>query len=271
MQNEVTVLILTYNEAPNIRQTLDQLQWLPHIVVVDSFSDDETLDILRTYPQVHLYQRCFDTFAQQCNFGLQQIETEWVLSLDADYVLTDELIAEIQTVSTELSIDGYTARFRYCVFGHPLRGTLYPPRQVLYRRSKAAYIDDGHGHRVQVAGQSKMLDGYIHHDDRKPLKRWLWAQDKYMVIEARKLHNTPVSQLNLADRIRRYKLLAPFVVFLYCLLVNRVLLDGWPGWYYAFQRMVAEIILSIRLIELEKLQPENTDAANADTVSSGPL
>jgi len=254
MLEEITGLILTYNEVENINRTLQRLTWLNRIIVIDSYSTDGTLEILDAYPQVEIYQRSFDTFANQCNYGLQQINSEWVLSLDADYVLTGDLIEEIKALPPKSPLDGYYARFKYCVFGRPLRGTLYPPRQILYRRGKAAYADDGHGHRVQVQGQTATLSGYIHHDDRKPLKRWLWAQDRYMVIEAQKLLDTPTKALNLADRLRRRKIIAPFVVLFYCLVINKVILDGWPGWYYAFQRMLAEMLLSIRLIEVEKLR-----------------
>src|SRR4029079_8546941 len=94
----ITPLILTYNEAPNIGRTLERLSWARDIVVVDSFSDDETLDIARSFSNVRVYQRRFDGHEQQWNFGLQEtgIETDWVLALDADYVLTDELVNELQ-------------------------------------------------------------------------------------------------------------------------------------------------------------------------------
>lgn len=253
MLKKITPLILTYNEAPNIERTLQSLAWANQILVIDSYSTDGTLALLKQHAQVEIVQREFDTFAGQCNFGLDQIKTEWVLSLDADYVFTKELITEIAALPCDSAYDGYFARFKYCVFGKPLSGTLYPPRQVLYRKNKAKYRDDGHGHRVQVAGQSKMLSGYIYHDDRKPLTRWLQSQDNYMITEAKKLIETPTSESNLADRIRKMKLFAPFTVLLYCLVIKKGLLDGWPGWYYALQRMVAEIILSIRLIELETL------------------
>ena len=84
----VTPLILTFNEAPNLRRTLARVAWAREIVIVDSFSTDETMHIAQSFPQARILQRKFDTFADQCNFGLQQITTEWVLSLDADYVLT---------------------------------------------------------------------------------------------------------------------------------------------------------------------------------------
>lgn len=252
MLKEVTPLILTYNEAPNIDRTLQCLSWATTIVVVDSYSNDETLEILHSYPQVKVFQRKFDTHAQQWNYGLEQVHSQWVLSLDADYSVTDELIAEIAALPVDSQINGYFARFKYCVFSKPLRGTILPPRQVLFRKDKAIYIDDGHTQLLQLTGKSAMLAGYINHDDRKSLSRWLWVQDRYMVIEVKKLFETPAHELSWGDRIRKQKISAPFIILFYCLILKGGILDGWAGWYYAFQRMLAEILLSVRLIEYEK-------------------
>ncbi len=254
MLNNITPLILTYNEAPNIARTLKQLTWAHRIVVIDSFSTDETLDILKKFPQVEVFQKKFDSFATQCNYGLSKVNTPWVLSLDADYILSQELIVEIQSLQEELGLNSYSVPFKYSVFGKPLYGTLLPPRKVLYKREKAIYQEDGHAHRVSVEGNSKLLSACIYHDDRKPLTRWLWAQDRYMVIETKKILETPESELSLGDRIRKQKILAPFVILVYCLILKGGILDGWHGWYYAFQRVLAEILLSIRIVEYEKLQ-----------------
>lgn len=252
MLEEITVLILTYNEAPNIDRTLKKLIWAKKIIVIDSYSTDETLQILSQYPQVQVFQRQFDSFAGQCNYGLSKITSTWVLSLDADYLLTDELIREIHHLKIDANMDSYSVRFKYCVFGKPLHGSLLPPRKVLYNRVKANYQDDGHGHKVMVNGKSIQLQGYIHHDDRKPLSRWLWAQDRYMIIESKKLLETPNDQLNLGDRLRKYKILAPVIILVYCLIIKGTIFDGWHGWHYTLQRVLAEILLSIRLIEREK-------------------
>jgi glycosyltransferase involved in cell wall biosynthesis len=254
MLEKITPLILTYNEAANINRTLQHLNWADTIVVIDSFSTDETLEILSNYPQVKIFQRKFDSFANQCNYGLSQITSEWVLSLDADYVLTPGLINELKTLKTEPEVNSYRVRFKYCVFGKPLRGTLLPPRKVFYRRINATYKDDGHAHRVFVEGKSATLNNYIHHDDRKPLSRWLWSQDRYMVIEAQKLLETPLSELSWGDKIRKQKILAPFILLVYCLILKGGIIDGWHGWYYAFQRILAEILLGIRLMEAEKFK-----------------
>ena len=84
---DMTALVLTFNEAPNIERTLEAVKWAQRILVVDSGSTDATLDIVARYPQARVVTRPFDTFANQCNFGLSQISSEWVLSLDADFNL----------------------------------------------------------------------------------------------------------------------------------------------------------------------------------------
>ncbi|GAB4369414.1 MAG: glycosyltransferase family 2 protein [Elainellaceae cyanobacterium] len=257
---QITPLILTYNEAPNLDRTLQKLIWAQQIIIIDSFSTDTTLEIAAAYPQVKVLQRKFDTHATQWNYGLAEVKTEWVLSLDADYVLSDELIAELATLPPDASINGYFIKFKFCVFGKPLRGTILPPRQALFRKDRSTYIDDGHTQLLQVKGKSSTLTHPIYHDDRKPLSRWLWAQDRYMVIEIKKLLETPESELSWGDRLRKQKVLAPFIILFYCLILKGGILDGWIGWYYAFQRVLAEVLLSIRLIEAEQQKRAESEA-----------
>ncbi len=256
MLDKITPLILTYNEAPNIERTLSQLTWARRIVIIDSYSSDDTLSIIQKFPQAEVIQRKFDSFAEQCNFSLTYIKTEWVLSLDADYYLTESLIKEIREIKPTDAINGYYITFKYCIYGKPLTGTILPPRQALYRKSFAEYKNDGHAHRVVVQGQAKKLKNSIHHDDRKPLSRWLQSQDRYMTLEVDKLLNTPSNQLSLPDRLRKHTLLVPFIVFFYCLILKRGIFDGWQGWYYAFQRMLAELLLNLRLLETTQLKKE---------------
>ncbi len=249
MDLEIMPLLLTYNEAPNLRRTLEKLTWAADILIVDSFSTDETLAIANSFPQVRVVQRRFDSFASQCNFGLERVTAPWVLSLDADYVLSDALVEELKALTPQGDVAGYSASFTYCINGRPLRTSLYPPRTVLYRKDRAHYHDEGHGHRVKIDGPMGTLRGVIYHDDRKPLGRWLSEQDKYMIVETRNLLRTPLADLTLQDRLRRRIVMAPALMFFYTLLVKGLILDGRAGWYYVFQRTLAETILSLRLIE----------------------
>jgi glycosyltransferase involved in cell wall biosynthesis len=248
----LTALILTYNEESNIARTLTSLDWVPRILVIDSGSTDGTLAILAAHPSVEVMQRSFDSFADQCNFGLDRITTPWVLSLDADYVISSALAQEISRTIHDPrhgSVAGFSIPFRYCIAGRPLSGTLLPPRTALYRTRAGRYRNEGHGHRLSLHGEVQRLKAPILHDDRKPLARWISSQQRYMTIEAETLNRTPTRELSNADRLRKHTPLAPFAVLLLCLVWKRGLLDGWRGWAYALQRMYAELLLSLMLIE----------------------
>jgi len=247
--SSITPLILTYNEEPNLAGCLGRLRWAKEIVVVDSFSTDATKQIAAGHPNVRLLERKFDNHTAQWNFGLDQCSTEWVLSLDADYLLADGFEGELRSLAPGPELAAYAVSFRYCISGRPLRGTLYPPRLALFRRTKCRYVQDGHTQLLHAAGPTAVLHTPVSHDDRKPLSHWLWSQDRYAKLEAEKLACTPAGALGLNDRIRKTIVLGPPVVLLYTLFVRGVILDGWSGWYYAFQRALAETLLSLRLIE----------------------
>jgi glycosyltransferase involved in cell wall biosynthesis len=251
MLGQITPLILTFNEGPNIGRTLEQLRWASDIVVVDSFSNDETPEIVGRFPHARVFQRKFDSHEAQWNFALRETGacSEWVLALDADYILTPAFIEELRCLKPEADVNGYSASFVYCINGHPLRGSAYPPVTVLYRRTKAVYRQDGHTQRVIVDGRVESLRSQILHDDRKPLAHWLQSQARYMLIESRKLAESASGDLNWADRLRRMRFAAPLVMLLYVLIVKRAILDGRAGLFYAFQRTVAELILSLYLVE----------------------
>jgi len=244
----VTPLVLTCNEAANIGRTLGQLTSFPNVLVLDSFSNDETVAIARSYPNVRLAQRAFDTHAAQWNFAVDSADTPWVLTLDADYQLSAPLLESIKNLTPPDGTKVFFARFQMCIHGRVLRSSVYPPRPVLFHRDSARYYDDGHTQRLRYRGTCETLPGIIYHDDRKPLSRWVSDQDRYAKIEAIHLLARPNKQLNFQDRLRRRLFFAPPIIFLYLLIGRGLIFDGWPGWFYVLQRTVAETLLSLRLI-----------------------
>jgi glycosyltransferase involved in cell wall biosynthesis len=265
----ITALILTYNEQENIARTAAALSRIENVVLIDSFSSDGTIDIAKAvHPKVQVFQRAFDTHTKQWNYGLDQIMTEWVLTLDADYEISAELQKEIQDLEASPEVTGYWAEFEYRVFGRPLRATVYPPRVVLFKASHGRYVDDGHTQTLWTKTASQelrppndldrmgKLSGKIYHDDRKSLSHWIQSQDRYARIESRHLLATTRRQLNFQDRVRREIFFAAPVMFCYLLFPRGLIFDGWPGWFYVAQRCIAEFLLSIRLlIEVKKLEP----------------
>ncbi|MDB6155832.1 MAG: glycosyl transferase [Chthoniobacteraceae bacterium] len=260
MLKQITPLLLTFNEAPNLRRTLEQLKWASRIVVIDSGSTDETKAILNEFPSVQCLDRDFDSHAAQWNFGLEQIRSEWVLSLDADYVLSEALIKELDAMRPDPAVAAYFASFTFCVYGSPVRGNLYPPRAVLFRPDAAQYVQDGHTQHLEIDGASTHLRNLIFHDDRKPLLAWLIAQARYAALEADKLLSLNPAQLSAPDRVRRAIVPAPFLVFFYTLFAKGLIFDGWAGWWYVLQRTVAELILSLYLLERRWNQSQSNGA-----------
>jgi glycosyltransferase involved in cell wall biosynthesis len=261
---EITPLIISSNEAPNLARTLAKLRWARRVVLIDSGSTDDTVAIARDHPQVVVIEHPFTDFASQCNFGLMQIATPWVLSLDADYELSDELIDELASLASADGPVGYQARFIYRIYGRPLRGSLYPPRTVLYRRESASYRNEGHGHRVMLSGDVRQLRGVIYHDDRKPLSRWLESQRLYARVEADYLLACGPNALRSIDKIRLMIWPAPFAIFFHTLFIRRGIFDGWPGWYYALQRLVAEALLALEIVDRRLFRPTSTNRTDRD-------
>ncbi len=254
---QITPVVLTWNEAANLERTLARLAWARDLVVVDSGSTDATLEILRRHPRVRVFTRPFDDHARQWRFALAEtgIATPWVLRLDADYLLSEALVAEIAALAPPEDLAAYRIAFTYCIGGRPLRANLYPPNTVLFRRGRATPWQDGHTERWRVEGPVARLKGRIQHDDRKPVSHWLAAQARYQAGERDKLLAAERAALDRADRLRLRHWIAPWAVFLWCLFGKGLILDGRAGLAYAYQRLLAETALALYLLEARGKPP----------------
>jgi len=243
MLQDITPVILTFNEAANIRRTLQALSWAKRIVVMDSLSTDDTESICKEFTNIDFIQREFDEHAKQWNAAIsQQITTTWTLALDADYVVSDGLIDELSNLAPDSKTQGFLVSFIYKIKGKPLIGSLYPPVISLYRTGAGHYTQDGHTQRLLICGQLKHLTHKIYHDDRKSWQRWRISQKKYAVQEAAKLTKLGFVSMPIQDKLRVAGV-APLVVIPYTLLVKKVILNGWPGIEYTWQRFIAECYL----------------------------
>jgi len=251
MLDQITPIIVTYNEAPNIERTLNALAWANEVLVIDSFSNDETLSICAKFTNVRVIQNEYSGPTDQSNFGLEQdIQNEWVMSMDADYVVTPALQDEIADLAPNSDVRGFEIGFEYLINGRPLKGSLYPPRTALYRHKSARYQRDGHTQRVVIDGLVLPLKQKMQHDDRKPYSRWLASQRKYAAQEAQKLAGIKWQTLSWPDRLR-YWGVAPLAVIPYTLIVKGLAFSGYAGLEYTWQRVVAEVYLQLARINLK--------------------
>lgn len=250
MLDQITPVILTYNEAANIGRTLERLTWAREVVVVDSLSTDETAAIVARFPNARLVPRPFDTHARQWQFATAEtgIASDWILRLDADYMVEPALRDEIASQTPAAELAAYQISFTYCMDGRPLRASLYPTLPVLFRRGRESFAQDGHTEKLRIDGPTRPLANRLLHDDRKTTERWLQSQSRYQAAEAEKLLTRPWAELSWADRLRLTRVLGPLAVAVHCLLVKGLLFDGKAGLLYTAQRVTADIILSMHLL-----------------------
>src|SRR5262245_25898685 len=137
---ELTAIILTRNEERHIRDCIESVQWMDHVLVFDSGSTDRTREIAAEEgAEVRINE--FQNFAQQRNDALAVAKTEWVFLIDADERCTPELQLEIQRTLKNPQHPGYWIPRHNYIFGKLTRYTgWYPDYQMrLLKRSEAKY------------------------------------------------------------------------------------------------------------------------------------
>ncbi|MHC1736421.1 MAG: glycosyltransferase family 2 protein [Ignavibacteriaceae bacterium] len=135
----ISAIIITYNEENKIRDCLESVKWADEIIVADSFSTDNTLEIVREYTD-KIFSRKWEGFAPQKDFAYRQAKGDWVLSIDADERISPELAEEIQNVLKDNpNIEGYKIPRRNFFLGKWIKSChWYPDHQLrLFRNGKA--------------------------------------------------------------------------------------------------------------------------------------
>lgn len=140
---DISVIILTYNEEKHIRRCIENvISFAKEIFIIDSFSTDRTLEIVKEYHNVHVLQNKWENnYAKQFNWGLEQafITTEWVLRLDADEYLLPELVQELQDKLPSLSDDvtGLIFNRRHIFMDKWIKRGIYPVKLLrMFRYGK---------------------------------------------------------------------------------------------------------------------------------------
>jgi glycosyltransferase involved in cell wall biosynthesis len=256
MLDHITPVLLTFNEEPNIARTLARLAWAKDIVVVDSGSTDGTQAILARFPNVRVFDRRFDSHANQWRFATEetQIATSWILRLDADYEVINPLIMELARLDPNEPVNGYSISFDYAIYSRKLRSSLYPANTILLRRGCFSIRDKGHTEIWDVHGAVGALSSRIIHDDWKPISQWVVAQSRY---QKRQLDWLRSGEKSVVRWLRERPPLMPIGIFLYCLFCKGLILSGRAGIFYALQRLVAEGILALLVLEDKLRQRQN--------------
>lgn len=243
--SRVTPVVLTLNEEPNIGRLLEDLAWARTVVVVDSGSTDRTADVARRFGNVRWFVRPFDSHAAQWQFAIGSADTDYVLALDADYRVPPAFVGELDRSFLPGGFASGVARFRYCIRGQPLRGSVYPAKIVVVRRDAVRITQPGHSQVIDADGSQYRFEARLSHDDRKPLQRFVRSQLDYARLEAERLRHTTSPRWQ--DRLRRTALM-PFVAGPGAYLAAGGPLAGWAAVQYACERTLFECLLAMEIL-----------------------
>jgi glycosyltransferase involved in cell wall biosynthesis len=248
LADSLTPLILTFNEEANLRRTLDSVHWARKVVVVDSESTDGTHEIAASYNNVKWFTRPFDNHLGQWTFALEatDIDTEYVLALDADMRVTKDLLREIEDVFLSGDFDGGLIPFCYQYYGRALRGSLCPPQIRIFKRSKVHLIQPDHTQQFIVQGKVLRFRSRLIHDDQKPLERFVASQLNYQRLNAKELANGGRNRLR--DRLRKIGVMPPLVGLLAYVRAGGPFY-GTAAIRYAYERAICESLLALKLID----------------------
>ena len=191
----VTAVILTFNEEQHLARCIASVQAVAtDVVVVDCYSTDATLDIARAHG-ARVLQHAWVNYAAQFNWALTQLgaDTEWVLRIDADEVLTPALIEEIRTRLPGIGpeIDGVYWGRRMTFQGRLIRhGGVFPVRVLrLFRHGRGQCENRWMDEHIKVAGPTADFAGEMIDDNLNSLTWWTDKHNRYASREAVDLLN----------------------------------------------------------------------------------
>ena len=276
----LSVVIMTFNEELNVERCLTSVHgWADEIFVVDSFSTDGTLDIVHRYTE-KVYQHAYESHPQQWQWALDNLpfQYEWILALDADFIVTPELRRAVSEVvlRNDPAIDGYYVRHRQVFRGRFIRhGTIYPRYWLRLFRHDKVFVDehdlvDLH---FYVDGQVSRLEYDLIEDNQKERELAFWVQKQVRFaqrqavaelrrrqgIQADPMRPTPFGTPDqrtlwlkgVWSRLPLY--LRPFLYFFYRYVVRLGFLDGKEGFLYHFsQAFLYRLMVDVRIEELHQ-------------------
>lgn len=249
---KVSGVIICRNEERNIEECIKSIQWCDEIIIIDSFSSDNTLGISKKYTG-SIYQNEWKGFADQRKFALTKVNFEWVFSIDADERCTEELKDEIKNLLAKENISekGFDIpRKSYFLNKWIKHGGWYPNYQLRLFRKDSAEVSDRLVHESYIiSGLKGKLKNNILHYTVTSITDYITKINSY-------------SDLSALEKVNRKKIgfidifLIPRIVFFQQYILKGNFLDGIPGLMVSKFHMVTKLLNSMKIWELQNSKSE---------------
>jgi glycosyltransferase involved in cell wall biosynthesis len=250
---KLSVILITYNAAAHLEKSLASVTWADEIIVLDSGSSDATLEICRKYTKKVYLSEDWQGFGVQKNRVLGYAQGEWVLSLDADEVISERLQSEIQMAIQQTEFTAFKIPRLSQLMGRWIRHSGWQPDYVtrLFRRECAQFSNDLVHEKLEVLhGKLGILGAPILHYAYDSIEQLLEKTNRYST-ESAKMHSARGRRGSL-----RQAIIHGVWAFLRTYVLRRGFLDGREGFLIAVAQ--AEVAF-YRYVKLSYLQNNQLD------------
>jgi len=253
--NNLSVVVLTKNEENRIAKCLESVKWADEIIVVDDESTDKTLGIAKRYTDKVLTRK-MDIEGRHRNWAYAQAKNSWVLSLDADEIVTPELKAQIeQVIKNNPKENGFTIPRRNYIGDYWVKyGGWYPsPQLKLFKKDKFHYEEAGVHPRAFMDDPCGHFNSDIIHYSYKNLEDFLNKLNNQTTREAKKW-----IQQNKPMRLGRF-IWRSLDRFMRTYIGRKGYKDGFVGFVVAFNAGLYQFISYLKYRELIQMKTQLTE------------
>lgn len=227
MRPKISAFIITYNVGKKLEACLESLRWADEVVIVDSYSSDQTTEIVRRY-DVRFFSRAFIDFSDQKNAAMTYCSGDYLLSIDADEIVPDNLRDEIlKTIENPTACDAYQIPRRSFIFGKEFRfsGTQNDSPVRLFKKGVAKFEQPIH-ETVIVHGILGRIKSHLIHFTYENIEEYFIRFNRYTSCEAKYLLQKN-HKLCILDFLLR-----PVGIFLKLFIWQQGFRDGLKGFYF---------------------------------------
>lgn len=249
----LSVLIITLNEAKQMKPLLADLEFADEVVIVDSYSTDATQEIVKEFPNVQFIQNKFENYTQQRNFAISQAKNNWILFLDADERLTPALKEEIvETIKTNQTFVAFQFYRTFMFKNEKLRFSGWQTDKIfrLFHKEFAKYTTERLVHeKLDVKGKIGIFKNPLIHFSYADYESY-----KSKMLSYGKLKAQEKFAKNMKPSILK-KMFHPLYSFLYSYTIRLGFLDGQKGITICYLNALS---VHERYRELQKLNNSKT-------------
>lgn len=247
----LSVIVITKNESQHICRCLDSVSFADEIIVLDSGSDDNTVELCRNYTK-KVFMTDWRGFGLQKQRALNKATYEWVLSIDADEQVSPELQIEIKQAMQTTNVEGFEIPRLSSYCGKEIKHGGWWPDYVLrlFKREQGKFTEDLVHERIIVDGSIKKLSNHLLHEAFINPDEVLHKINSYSTLGAQKLYQQG-KRTTLTQAIFK-----GLWTFIRTYLLKASILDGQQGLMLAISNAEGTYYKYLKLFDLQRTESD---------------